>query len=98
MKKDIISFGEATGDNEVPYVRTTVEGDESYSRVGIARFGVSEGDPLKEGEECVHISHLQGNHYEVTKSIKSGPAMVNSAAYKTGWENLFGAKQTVGQS
>jgi hypothetical protein len=29
---------------------------------------------------------------------RSGPAKVSSPAYRDGWENLFGAKKTVGQA
>jgi hypothetical protein len=32
------------------------------------------------------------------KKLASGPAMVTSDAYRSGWDNVFGNRQTVGQA
>lgn len=47
-------------------------------------------DALNEGKMPRHPDH--------PKAAKCGPAMVNSEAFRTNWETIFGKKQVVGQA
>lgn len=68
----------------------TVEG-------GVLRTIPEEGG-VPENTEVVHLKHRDGSTYEVTESSKEGPAMVNSSAFRSGWDSIFGGRPTVGQA
>lgn len=62
--------------------------------------------PLQDGRpitgELVEITHRNDNIYNISpislgEKTSDGPAMVNSAAYQSGWDNIFG-KTVVGKS
>lgn len=38
------------------------------------------------------------HHPDCAQAAKCGPAMVNSDAYRSGWEGIFGKKPVVGQA
>lgn len=57
----------------------------------------SKDDVPQEYSECLHLHPISENNYEVVSSTK-GPAKVNSQAFRSNWENIFGQRQTVGQA
>lgn len=69
-------------------------------REGVLR-PVKEGQPLRTDLPCVAVERQDDGTYSVqelmpgTKQESSGPAMVNSENFKTGWDRVFG-KQAVG--
>jgi hypothetical protein len=65
---------------------------------------IGEMRPLKKeslSDDTILLFPREGSHvYNVIGSIgdlKKGPLMVNSQAYKNGWESIFG-KQPIGQA
>lgn len=93
MKKDeddIAIVGQPEEDGSLPYIRSNSKG------VSAGKFVLTDDPSSVEGGEVVSLENIQGNVYRVRAT--SGPAKVNSDAYRTGWENIFGAKQTVGEA
>jgi len=74
-----------------------------FERDGAVALGTlrpfEEGKPLDPNVELVEIQQagpftLLRNHGRVGRATSQGPAMVNSKAFKTGWDQIFGAKNT----
>ena len=100
---DTLTLGPDLGDGARPFIRH--RSDHSME-TGIAR-------PPRDGEsinssDVVHLHHRgPGPVYDVevlyehaaraAEEEGSGPAMVNSEAYRTGWDQIFGSR-TVGQA
>jgi len=60
-----------------------------------------EGRPIPSNAAVLSLSHRQDDIYDVTDSYepgRTGPAMVTSPAYRTGWDQVFGKNATVGQA
>ena len=51
---------------------------------------VREGEPLPTGSTTLFSKRADGS-YAVDDIEVDGPAMVNSAAFRDGWDNIFGA-------
>ncbi len=94
---DVVSMGPPIADGVQPFVRTQqVEGG-VLIQGGIAKRVPKDYEPEEE-QEVFHLKHLEGPHYEVTGTSRVGPAKVNSPAFRSGWDSIFGAKQAVGQA
>lgn len=48
--------------------------------------------------EQVVLTHHDGDEPHVYEMRSCGPAKVNSAKFRDGWDRIFGGKQTVGQA
>lgn len=66
---------------------------------------VKDGEPLNDGSSLVSIKYdSRVGDFEVTPIYeprsegKSGPAMVASNEYRSGWDRIFGSKATVGSA
>jgi len=98
---DVIAVGPTLPNGDVAFVRQREAETGVVLEGGTMRVfpdGVPEEAP-DDVEEVLRISHLHANLYKVEEVLsRGGPAMVNSKAYKTGWENIFGNTQPVGQS
>jgi len=94
---DVVSLGPDLGGVR-PYIRHRPD---HTIQAGVARC-VPDGESLdKEG--IYHLRQREGrNEYDVEpvspSTARSGPAKVTSNAYRTGWDNIFGAKTPVGQA
>lgn len=92
---DKVVFGAPTADGGIPYVRHRE--DHSLS-LGIARV-VRDSEPIDPNTELVQVEPLEGPAYRVkTLYASKGPSKVNSRAYQTGWEQIFGNKTPVGDA
>ncbi len=58
--------------------------DESCARTREVEDAINEGKPVR--------------HPDDPQAARCGPAMVNSDAFREGWDTIFGKKQTVGQA
>ncbi len=91
-KGDRVFMGPALEDGGIPFVRANSE-DHSL-RGGIARV-VRDGQPIPPNAELVCLDHVEGNEYRVKESVygpSKGPPTVSTAAYRSGWEEVFGKK------
>lgn len=91
--EDVLLMGPDLGDEVRPYYRQNSDG----VRAGLMR-PVKEGQPLP--EDAFSVEHRgPGPVYKVhpvfDKNSHSRPA---TAAYKKGWDRIFGGKPTVGQA
>ncbi len=93
--KDLIELGPDLGEGVRPYVRH--RSDHSID-TGFCH-PVEDGKPIGVDTELVS-HHGPGAVYEAKNLYgeRTGPAKVNSKSFKTGWENIFGAKTTVGEA
>lgn len=87
-------------DGSRAFVRKT-EQDEVFAGVLNAH---KEGQPLASDETYATISPRTDGLYDVRDEFRlatsesCGPAMVNSSAYRSGWDTIFGKKTDVGQA
>lgn len=97
---DILHLGTPDEQGHVSYVRETETDAGTLIRVGVAKcYNPDDSIPTEDPDaERVTLERMTGNQYRVKESSRSGPAKVNSAAYRSGWDSIFGAKQTVGQA
>ena len=65
-------------------IRKDADGNVRLGTIGPVR----DGQPIPEDSEVIDITHLEGPLYEVRGGTR--PALVNSKAYKSGWDNIFG--------
>jgi hypothetical protein len=56
-----------------------------------------DGQPIPPGGELVELKRCADGSYDA-RTVEGGPAMVNSPAFKQGWDNIFGGKQEVGRA
>lgn len=105
--KDLIRFGPKVGENQHLFVRHRP--DHSLE-TGVAQpMGEEARDEARNYDGLLRVSG-EGPVYDVAEVLwereraeaeseakGSGPAMVNSAAYRDGWDNIFGNK-TVGEA
>jgi hypothetical protein len=96
-KSDILSLGPQLPNGDVSFIRTRESEGEVTVEAGTIELIEESKIPETEGE-VLRLRHIGDNRYEVTSTTRTGPPQVNSKAYRTGWENIFGAKQTVGQA
>lgn len=94
---DVVSLGPDLGGVR-PYLRHRPD---HTLQAGLARCVADGEDIAKEG--MYHLRQREGrNEYDVEPvseaTSRSGPAKVTSNAYRTGWENIFGAKTPVGKA
>ncbi len=101
---DELVAGPALPDGARPFVRHTAD---HKIQAGIMR-PVVEGEPLYNG--AFALEHKEGDLYRVHEVTPhkadaatddgghKGPARVNSRAYQSGWDAIFGKKATVGQA
>lgn len=77
----------------------TVFKQDGTSFPGYVRL-LEEGETSEPHEVTARITHLAGNvyDYEEDPGQRGGPAMVNSSAYRSGWDTIFGSKTAVGQA
>jgi hypothetical protein len=98
---DVIAVGPVLPNGDITFVRQREEDTGTVIESGTMRV-LPEGPPEDKPDDVsdvLRISHLQDNLYRVDEVVhKGGPAMVNSAAYKSGWDTIFGGTQTVGQA
>jgi len=91
--EDVLLMGPDLGDDSRPFYRKNSEG----LHAGLMR-PVKEGQPIP--EDAFQVEHKgPGPVYKVTpvfdKNSHSRPA---TAAYKKGWDRIFGGKSVVGQA
>lgn len=92
---DVIALGRALPNGDVMAIRHKSDHTMETGILGISR----EGEVPPPGAEMVQLKHRAGNEYEVTETVaSSGPPMVNSSAYRSNWDTIFGGRQTVGQA
>ena len=100
LPSDVIVVGETLPNGDASFVR--YREDEAGPVVQGGTLRVLSEDPSEDGsdvDEVVRLSHVTDNVYNVVETVrKGGPAMVNSPAFRNGWETLFGNRQTVGQA
>lgn len=103
--KDLITFGPDLGDGSRPFFRHRPD---HTLETGISR-AVTDGQPMNmnEGGSLVKLTPVEdASMYEVETLYEhrtsgqegKGPAKVNSNAYRSGWDSIFGAKKTVGEA
>jgi hypothetical protein len=91
---DVLAVGRTLPDGGVTFIRH--KNDHTIESGTIVPL--PEGAPPP-GVEVVHLEHRNGNEYNVTVAPAcDGPAMVNSSAYRSNWDSIFGGRQTVGQA
>jgi hypothetical protein len=79
----------------VPYVRHTADHE---IEAGVMR-PVQEGEAID--ENSFRLEHRSGPIYAVkpvSEGDRKGPAKVASDAFRSGWDNIFGKRQPVGQA
>jgi hypothetical protein len=77
-----------------PYVRIK-NGETLHGAV----HPMKEGQPAPPGAEILKLESNDGNGFKVTTLLAgSGPAQVANEKYRSGWDNIFGAKTTVGKA
>lgn len=93
--KDFVIFGPEQQDGSAPYLRHR---SDDGLEVGFSR-AVQVGTAVDPEAEVVRLSG-EGPVYEVEtlQPRGKGPAKVTSAAYRQGWDTIFGGKQDVGQA
>lgn len=97
---DVITVGPDLGGGVHPAVRHDANHEISFGTLRI----IQEGQPiplesiLLEKKDDSDDYHVVGEFSPPTVRELSGPAMVSTDAYRTGWDNIFGKKQVVGQS
>lgn len=99
LPKDAMALGPVVNDR----------GDRSFlwNRGEVCQEGVvsfpKDGDPLTPGTTYAHILKREDGYYDVKEPFEvpgassHGPAIVNSKAYLSGWDTIFGQK-TIGQA
>jgi len=81
-------------DGMIPVVRHT--GDHQ-TQTGIARR-LKEGQPLN-GSRLIQVQRRPDGLYDFKElSPHEGPVMVNSKAFRDGWEGIFGQRAAVGSA
>ena len=99
---DVIAVGPMLPTGDITFVRQRQDDDGTGTIVEGGTLRVLPNGPPDEpsdGAEVLKVSHLQDNLYKVDEVVhKGGPAMVNSTAFRNGWETIFGGRQTVGQA
>ena len=85
-------------DNSVTTVRINDDGKVYVGSVTPTK----DGQPIPPGTQLLHTTPLEGSAPWVEGEVvynpenasegHSGPAMVNSSAYKAGWDTIFGKK------
>ena len=98
---DVITVGPDLGGGVHPAVRHDANHEVSFGTLRILK----EGQPIT-SEAVLLEKNGNSNNYRVVGEVptpnnpreSSGPAMVASDAYRSGWDNIFGKKQVVGQS
>jgi hypothetical protein len=95
---DMVSMGPCLG-NIRPFVRHHAD---HHLEPGIARLVSSEQAPPN-SSNSIHLRHRYGNLYDVipfpeSASRAKGPSKVNSDAFRSGWDTIFGKKVPVGQA
>ncbi len=93
--RDIVSLGPQLPDGDAPYVRMKDTDEGPVVEYGTAHMVEPETETDR---EVLKLRHLHDNHFQVEEVVRSGPAQVNSTAYRANWETIFGGKQTVGQA
>jgi hypothetical protein len=96
-------------DNLILGPQVTPDGGRAFVRHN--EKGVCSGvlRPIKQGMpmygEAVHLQRIEGNLYNVREYLPttdnpetSGPVMVNSEEYRTGWDSIFGDKKSVAEA
>ena len=92
MAKDILIKGPQIGPNANVVIREK-DGVKTIGVAGIAK----EGMPLN-GRSLVTVEHIEGPEFRVideydpnatAEESASGPAMVNSQAYRDNWDKIF---------
>jgi hypothetical protein len=89
--------------------QVTPEGGRAFIRRQPHQVSSGVCRPLKHGEvlmgDVVKLERVEGDLYNVVENLPSmtspqasGPAMVSSDAYRSGWENVFGAKKAIAQA
>ena len=68
---------------------------EGNLRIGVLG-PVRDGQTYSNDAELVTLQHLEGEVYQVSAS--TGPALVNSQAYRNNWEGIFGNRSPVGSA
>lgn len=101
--KDFIITGPSTSDGGISIIRH----DKNHNITSGVIHPVKDGKPLF-GGELLNLSKTENeNIFEVQpveldgkieSTSHSGPAMVNSRAYQSGWDNIFGKKPVVGKA
>lgn len=94
--------GEKKCDLGLRAVPVAVKGDRVLAVVHDDRCGVrvteaavaNEGDPVPEGME--YLERRPDGTFARPAASPGGPAMVNSAGFRSGWERIFGGRQEVG--
>lgn len=86
---------------------TTLKISDTGVDIGTLKPAV-DGAPIPSGADYVHLTrcgeHLHGetlysNSNSSEKPVeRSGPAKVATPAYRSGWDNIFGKSNTVGQA
>lgn len=92
---DLISLGPQLPNGDVFCIRH--KGDHTIEGGVLSVLPEGDTTSAEVGQEVVHLKHRAGSTYEVTESNK-GPAMVNSSAFRSGWDSIFGGRPTVGQA
>jgi hypothetical protein len=83
-----------------PFVRHT---SDHTIQTGVMKK-IEEGEPIY--DNAMYLKPLDGNRFEVVSELrkdaeattKSGPAKVNTKAYRDNWDGIFGKKTAVGQA
>lgn len=83
-----------------PFVRHTAD---HTIQAGVMKK-IEEGEPIY--DNALYLKPIEGDRFEVvgtfqkdaSSTAKSGPAKVNTKAYRDNWDNIFGKKSTVGQA
>ena len=97
-KGDVISVGPNLG-GVCPFVRHLPD---HTIETGLAK--IVGPDEVPTSQNPLFLEHRQGNVFNVKPLSKGGsdspkgPAKVNSPAFKSGWDNIFGSKAPVGQA
>lgn len=87
--KDVLFPGPTLPDGSVPFVRHRGNHD---LEVGVMSR-VPAGEEPPPDKETLVLRGSGNPYYEVVECRK--PAMVNSEAFKTGWEHTFGGRRAV---